>query len=453
MAMRQVLERVRPSAAEAAELREVASELLGKLTVLTRPVDPRIRAALYGSASRGTWLRAEKDLDIFLLFPQEYGREALEKVVTDLGARLLEGMEKRYAEHPYVRGYYRGFEVELVPCYDMENPSKLKSAVDRTPFHDRFVREHMKGREDEVRLLKQFLRGIGCYGAEAKVEGVSGYLAELLVIRYGSFKGVLEGATAWRYGEVLQLREDKIDKRLFMPAPLIFVDPVDGRRNVASAMSLQSFATFSFAAKEYLKGPREEFFFPRERALDREVLATKLKERGTDLLLIAFPRPEVVEDVLYPQLRKASLTLRKILEEEGFRVLDAETAVGTSRAGLVLELESLELPPLRVHWGPRANTSHEDRFLEKYASFEGKLTEPFIEGDRWCIYLRRRHTSAEALLAEFLSRRGLEKMGVPRYVALSIEAGYELLVGEGALLEEFLLPLAEYLDPQLPWKR
>jgi tRNA nucleotidyltransferase (CCA-adding enzyme) len=36
------------------------------------------------------------------------------------------------------------------------------------------------------------MKGTGVYGAEAKVEGFSGYLTELLVINYGSFPKALE---------------------------------------------------------------------------------------------------------------------------------------------------------------------------------------------------------------------------------------------------------------------
>jgi tRNA adenylyltransferase (EC 2.7.7.25) len=45
--------------------------------------------------------------------------------------------------------------------------------------------------KDEVRLLKKFMKGIGVYGAEIKVKGFSGYVAELLVYFYDSFRNVL----------------------------------------------------------------------------------------------------------------------------------------------------------------------------------------------------------------------------------------------------------------------
>jgi len=46
-----------------------------------------------------------------------------------------------------------------------------------------------------VRLLKKFLIGTGIYGAEIAKEGFGGYVAEVFVLHYGSFLGVLEAAS------------------------------------------------------------------------------------------------------------------------------------------------------------------------------------------------------------------------------------------------------------------
>ena len=40
--------------------------------------------------------------------------------------------EYRYASHPYVTGLIKTFEIDFVPCYDIRNTKKIKSAVDRT---------------------------------------------------------------------------------------------------------------------------------------------------------------------------------------------------------------------------------------------------------------------------------------------------------------------------------
>ena len=103
-----------------------------------------------------------------------------------------------------------GFEVDLVPCYALPDASRIRSAVDRTPFHTRFVLSSLDDvKRGQVLLLKQFMKGIGVYGAEAKVQGFSGYLTELLIIKYGDLLNVLRAASGWRPGTVMDMDAEK----------------------------------------------------------------------------------------------------------------------------------------------------------------------------------------------------------------------------------------------------
>lgn len=450
--MIEILNKIAPSEKEKEKFNKTAGKLLAEVEREVKKIDSRISAALLGSASRNTWLRYEKDMDIFVLFPLEYEKAQLEKVVTKMGRKILKKPEKRYAEHPYVKGFYGDFEVEIVPCYAVESPSQLKSAVDRTPFHDAFVKEHIKGKENEVRLLKQFLSGISCYGAEAKVEGFSGYLCELLVAKYGSFEEVLKATQNWRRREIIHFGNASDEElREKFPSPLIFIDPVDANRNVASALSEQNFSKFIFAAKEYLKKPRREFFFPGKRAVNRKALLKRFKQRGTGLLALTFSKPDVVDDILYTQLKKTLNALKGILEGRDFCVVGIDCSV-SNRICIFIELESLEIPAARLHLGPEVNTLHERKFLEKYESYRDKLTEPFIISSRWAIFLKREN-DAKKFLQDFLSQRKLEEKGIPSHIAQSLEKDFSIKTNEGAFLEEFLPALQEYFDPRFAWER
>ncbi|MEE8403515.1 MAG: CCA tRNA nucleotidyltransferase, partial [Candidatus Hydrothermarchaeaceae archaeon] len=414
----------------------------------TGEIDSRIRPALLGSASRDTWLLDEKDVDIFLMFPLEYEKERMAEIVTGIGMKILKNVTKRYAEHPYVRGTYKDFEIEIVPCYAVDSPQNMKSAVDRTPFHDAFIKKHIKGKENEVRLLKQFLKGTGCYGAEARVEGFSGYLCEILVIKYGSFEGVLKATGDWQRGHVIWI--DDIREVKEFTEPLVFIDPVDKNRNVASALSSTKLSEFIFAAVRYLEEPRDEFFFPRKREASRAEIIRKFESRGTDAIAIIFETPDLVDDILYPQLRRTAGAIKKLLLRSDFQVSGTDFFVGDNTC-IFIELGGIGIPEMRLHMGPEVNTPHEQRFLSKYKEFEGKLTEPFITGHRWAIFLKRKCTNAKVMLSDFLSQAHLEKKGMPKYVAKAIEGGYAIKEGKDAILAEFADDLLEYFDPQFPW--
>ena len=92
----------------------------------------------------------------------------------------------------------------------------------------------------EVRLLKKFMQGIGVYGAEIKVGGFSGYLCELLIMKYGSFAETVEAFANYNKRVIIDIENYYADRQnelsLLFPEPLVIVDPVDKGRNVASAV-------------------------------------------------------------------------------------------------------------------------------------------------------------------------------------------------------------------------
>src|SRR3990172_2012435 len=200
----EVLKRVVPSAEEETRLRETVEAVRSRVGLAVKAHKIAVEPLLVGSVAKGTHL-SPPEIDIFVLFPRETPRETLEKVGLALG-EFLEDKKRMYAEHPYTRGFWKGFEVEVVPCYRIRDASEKMSAVDRTPLHARYVIDQIgKGQRDQVRLLKAFCEGVGVYGAEAKIQGFSGYLCELLVLKFETFRGVLEAAAGWRRGEPIEL--------------------------------------------------------------------------------------------------------------------------------------------------------------------------------------------------------------------------------------------------------
>src|SRR5439155_1489825 len=75
----------------------------------------RAKPLLVGSVAKGVHLTGT-EIDIFVAFPPDTPREFLEREGLALGD-VLERPVRMYAEHPYTRGWYDGFEVEVVPCY------------------------------------------------------------------------------------------------------------------------------------------------------------------------------------------------------------------------------------------------------------------------------------------------------------------------------------------------
>ncbi len=434
----EVLRRVRPTADDRARMKEISNSILERTELLARSRGLNIKPILVGSAARNTWLAGDHDLDIFLGMPEG----------SDLGAALQLARdvapvhEEKYAEHAYVHAFVDGFEVDLVPCYRVLDASMLKSAVDRTPFHTKYIAGRIAGLEDDVLLLKQFMKGIGVYGSELKVGGFSGYLTELLVLCYGSFSDVLLAASSWRPGEVIDLEGHG---RVEHHDPLVVVDPVDPSRNVAAALTLDRMLQFVAASRCFLRHPVLEFFFPPAlKPLSDEELLAHIAERESALILIEFQAPDVVEDVLFPQLRKAEDAVKAMLMRSGFSLLRSDVGSYADKALLLFELDVWQLPSISRRMGPPVwEAEHLSRFL---AAHPNVMSGPYIEDGRAVVELPRRYTSARDLLA-----REINNLSLGRHLTEAVRRGHNIYVGEGlASIKErdFRIFMARYLKAE-----
>ncbi len=186
---------------------------------------------------------------------------------------------ERFAEHPYLEIFLGGYRIDIVPCYDAKS-GEWQSATDRTPYHTDYIRVHLnKGLLGDVRLLKRFMQGINVYGAEIKIGGFSGYLCELLIMKYGSFAQTIHAFAGYNRRVVVDIEGFYSNRanelQLLFPESLVIIDPVDKGRNVASAVQPQKLYEFIAAARAFLKKPSESFFYPSE----PEILSLKALKR------------------------------------------------------------------------------------------------------------------------------------------------------------------------------
>ncbi|MFB6135371.1 MAG: CCA tRNA nucleotidyltransferase [Halobacteriaceae archaeon] len=437
-----VRDRVDPSAEERERLQRAADRLRERADEVAADLPVETDVVQVGSTARETWVSGDRDIDVFVRFPPDLDRERLERYGLQVGRAVLPDGHEEYAEHPYVRGEFEGFDVDLVPCYRVESAAEIRSAVDRTPFHTAYLEAHIDaGLAADVRLTKQFLKGVGVYGSDLRTRGFSGYLTELLVCEYGGFRALLEAAAAWR--PPVRLDPEDHGAREF-DDPLVVVDPTDASRNVAAVVSETNVARLQHYARDLLATPREDLFFPsRPDPLDAEAVCAHVERRGTRPLAVRFDAPDVVEDQLYPQLRRSLGGLERGLEGAGFEVLRSATFADET-AVLLCELAVAERPRVERHEGPPVHVGeHARRFYEQYADDEA-VYGPFVEDGRYVVERERDVTTAREFVAERLF-----DVALGADVERALEAGHEVLVGAdvAALAGEFGTDLARYFDP------
>lgn len=440
----QILQRITPTPEEEERLRRAVGGLTAAVAQKARDLSISVEPMIVGSLAKGTHL-PDPDIDLFVAFPPATPRDELKRCGLQLG-EVLEERSTMYAEHPYTRGKFMGVDAEVVPCYKLEKATEKMSAVDRTPFHTEFVASRLDERlRADIRLLKQWTKGVGVYGAEARVQGFSGYLCELLVLAHGGFRQLLEVARTWKPGRTITLGTSPA--REFVEA-LIVIDPVDPGRNVASAVSTEQLATFVLAASEYLAKPRLQYFFPNPlKPIPLPQLRTLSKKRGLYPIELLFPAPKVTEDVLYPQLWRARQQVIDLLHRSGFQVKDGMLRVSTETVGLILLMEIHQLPKVKGHQGPPPWVKNASDFLSKWTS-ERTLAGPYVRGEHIFVDVEREHVSAAQLLKAKAPRLSLGKN-----IDEAVAAGFKVNHGSTVIRFENRAVLSELLTKQLPWRR
>jgi tRNA nucleotidyltransferase (CCA-adding enzyme) len=436
-----VLARIVPTPDETATVNQAVADLLAALETV-KPAD--VESMLVGSVAKDTFLRTALDIDVFLLFPPVYEKKELGACTIEAGKKVLSDWVVQYAEHPYIRGRFSGFRTDIVPAYKVAKPEQMLSAVDRTPFHTEYVIKHLKSDlKDEVRLLKQFLRGVGCYGAEAKIEGFSGYLTELLVLYYGSFERVLQESRTWETRTVLSL--EKTHEISTFGENFVVIDPVDPSRNVAAALSEERQKYFMYAAKKFIEQPRKTFFFPLPPPLlPKEELRSRLQQ----FVGVCFPKPNIVDDTLFPQLKKAMRNLVSALERHDFEVLAGTYHATDDIAFFAVHLKSLTIEKERLHVGPPENVSeHAETFVAKWRHHPMATGEPFVEKGRWRVRVRREDGMTDARTAV---RRLLPELSLGKDID-QLKDVVQACTAEQ--LQEFSAFWTEYFSDVDPWDR
>jgi tRNA nucleotidyltransferase (CCA-adding enzyme) len=438
-----VSERIEPGSDERAALDAAVDALTDRTEAALDERSLSAEVVQVGSTARDTWVAGDRDIDLFVCFPPEMDRDGLESNGLELGHEVLPEGHEEYAEHPYVVGEFEGFEVDFVPCYAVDDAAAIQSAVDRTPFHSRYVRDRLTpALAADVRVCKQFFEGIGVYGSDLKTRGFSGFLTELLVLEHGGVRPLVEAAADWQ--PPVRFDPEDHGDTTFDDA-LVVIDPTDPERNVAAVLSAANLARLQHFARDLLADPREELFTPPEvDPASVDAVREAFERRGTTPVAVRFGTPDIVDDQLWPQLERSRDGIAAELDRRGFDVFRS-AAFAAETSVLLFELAVAERPRIERHEGPPvAVREHAGRFYDAYAD-EDDVFGPFIDDDRYVVERDRGFVTAAAVL----DSDALLNVALGAHVQTALESDYDVLVGDdvATLADEFGEALAGYLSP------
>ena len=434
-----ILDDIKPTMDETKQINEVSSKVINYLQKLCDSDNLNAHVALVGSVAKNTALKGKSDIDIFIAFPLDTDKKILKKTGLELAHKCCDEFdsvaEHHYASHPYVTTHIEGFEVDIVPCYAIEDGSQLKSAVDRTILHTRYVKANLKdGQEDEVLLLKRFMAMTGTYGSEFKVGGFAGYLCELLIIHYGTFENTLKNAINWKFGHNIDLENYGTSKQF--KDPLIVIDPTDENRNVGAALRLEKLAEFIQSARNYIfSDNKKDYFYPLNRNLNKEDILNEFKLRNSEFIAIKFNIPDIPLDTLHPQLRKTTEALERKLNGEEFNVFKADYwSDEILNCVILLEMASSTLNDVKVNVGPKVFINQAcENFVGKYGR-----ENCHIQGDFLVHTQKREFSNAKSLIEHIFTKEHIGLIKVGKNLKKNIINTYKFIDIDEIASEEFL---------------
>lgn len=422
---KEILKEIKPSEEDRQKVNDFSNKLVKIITDYAEEKNVEVKCRLVGSMAKNTSLMGKSDIDLFMTFPLSYPEEKLKEYGLEFGQYCIDMVngkqEIRYASHPYITGLIDGFEVDFVPCYKIKDASELKSAVDRTILHTDYVQKHMTNDEtNEVLLLKKFMASVNTYGANFKVSGFSGYLCELLILKYHTFENLIDfAANKWHNRFIIDLEEYGTGNNY--NDPFIVIDPVDKNRNVAAALSMQKFSEFIIACRNYLQNPKIEYFKDKKVTTNKKELNEEFNERGTKCYVLSFNVPELPDDVIYPQISKTMNSFIKVAELYDFNIIENSYYIDNNKkAHIILEFETDELPNVKIHNGPLV------KFIENGFKFKNKYPNAYIKNDKWISISERKYKNIIEMIENLVKKENRSILKLGKNVKDEITNNYEL---------------------------
>jgi tRNA nucleotidyltransferase (CCA-adding enzyme) len=447
--MQQVLEKITPSTNDRDAIKKALNAFTEQLTNELSSYALKPTITLVGSIAKDTYLKNTLDLDVFLLFSPDVPKDTIASTTLSIGRKLLKDSEECYAEHPYIRGMFQSFKFELVPGYKIKDASQKISAVDRTPLHTTYVINHLSNdQKDDVRLLKQFLHGIGCYGAEAETQGFSGYLCEILIIKFKTFHNLLKASRNWQPKIIISLNNASIPS---FPEPFIFIDPVDSERNVASAVAYDTLNLYIKACGAYLDNPKMTFFFPNKiKPWSIQRIKEEINKNNNQYIGVIFEKPDLINENLYPQLRRVGRVIVNESKNEDFKIEDTTFYVDDKnhKVYIIIKTKNELLSKTKVHMGPPTHLlDHKNKFNNKWNQHEKVVTEPYEKNGRMYVEIERLYRDLLTYL-----RENIKSFHMGRFVEAELQSNGKIVSTNDLLIEQLREFWTQYLENKQPWE-
>ena len=404
------------------EIRELLSILKEKIMLDVNALGYIARVEDQGSFVRKTYLSEDDSFDLLLIL-QKSDKSKVHQILDALEKRLRKDrinnnpieVTKHTGKMPYLRVNVEGELINLFVGFEVSPGEEAESIFDLIPMHSQYIITHMKEENRrEILLLKKFLKTIGVYRTEIGAIGFNGYLCELLIIFYETFRKAIEAICRWRPRTIIDIkrnveRMEDVDlltsEMLLKYYPLYVPDPLNPKDNVAADVSIDQYTSLVAAANTYLMKPDIAFF---EDLLievpDYDELVRKITNSGREVLILALKRNFEEQEICWQK----ALSIKKAFQVELFNnnyILErAKTFVSEEYYGLFISLMDIK-PQISIRKeGPEITSKESLKFLKQYAKHVDVVAGPFIDNNRWVIHFTKKGQNVYEFLENLVAK-------------------------------------------------
>ncbi len=366
--MKQIIKKIKPTKREVRTLESNLKFVLDRLNKNLKDA----QAVVGGSIAKGTWLKSDHDVDIFVKFDHIKFKDA------DISKLLENKLKLTFPKYRAIGGsrtYYEitrnQYKFELIPILDIKDYTQAKNVTDISLLHVKYIKSKITSSlKDEVRLAKYYMKVNNLYGAESYINGFSGYVLELLILHYKTFNNLIKHASNWHYKQFVDIENHyKSEEEILMTlsysktfSPLIIIDPVHPTRNVAAAINFDRYSKFIFLAQNFNKDQFKESKF------NLKDLKKDAKNMNADLFVINLKTKTENVDITGTQLTKLLNKIAVSIRTHGFTLLKYGYDWNKKDKALFYFILQKEiLPNTRKHFGPPIfEKAHCKQFIKKY---------------------------------------------------------------------------------------
>src|SRR3990167_2040421 len=131
--MKNLLKEIKPSRKEQQEVKKIIREIIKSIRIANTKV------TLGGSSAKGTWLKNNHDIDIYVQFDKKrYEDMNIAEILKDnvKNATVLHG------SRDYLQLKKGTYTIELIPILKIKKVEHAKNITDVSPFHAKWVNKH-----------------------------------------------------------------------------------------------------------------------------------------------------------------------------------------------------------------------------------------------------------------------------------------------------------------------